>query len=151
MFRITGTNNVERSDSMAELFQWKPEYSVSVSKCDAQHKKLFLLADNLHRAMREGRGRQVLSSLLNELVSYTRTHFAAEEDILAGSGYPDLARHRAEHARLLEQVDQFQKDFAAGKTQISIDLMDFLQNWISNHILQTDSHYSNYLNAQGVY
>src|SRR5512133_213076 len=112
---------------MPELFEWKPEYSVSISKCDAQHKKLFLLADNLHRAMREGRGRQVLSSLLNELVSYTRTHFSDEEELMAAHRYPEFDRHRLEHGMLLQKVDQFQRSFASGNAQISIELMDFLQ------------------------
>lgn len=136
---------------MPGMFDWKPEYSVSVSTLDSQHKKLFLLADNLHCAMREGRGRQILSGLLNELVSYTRTHFTAEEQILAGTGYPDTALHRAEHEKLLEQVDQFQKDFATGHAQISVELMEFLRTWIANHILQTDSRYGNFLNNKGVY
>lgn len=136
---------------MPDLFEWKPEYSVSVSIFDMQHKKLFQLASNLHQAMREGRSRSVLSGLLSELVSYTRTHFRSEEEILDSNGYPELQRHREEHQALLVQVDNFQKEFAAGNAHISIELMDFLSNWIANHILQTDSQYGNYLNTRGVY
>jgi hemerythrin len=136
---------------MPELFEWKPEYSVSVSRFDAEHKRLFSLADNLHRAMREGRGRQVLGTMLNDLVSYTRTHFAAEEDLLGRSGYPDLREHRDEHQILLKRVDEFLRDFEAGNVQISIGLMEFLQDWIAKHILNTDKGYSDYLNAAGMY
>ncbi len=136
---------------MPGIFEWKPEYTVSVSTFDLQHKKLFRLADNLHKAMREGRGRTVLASLLDELVAYTRTHFSAEEEILAGCKYPQLEMHRAEHAKLLQEVAKFQKEFAAGHAQITIELMDFLRKWISNHILKTDSQYGDHLNSQGVY
>lgn len=136
---------------MPGLFEWKPDYSVSISRFDAEHKKLLSLADNLHHAMRDGRGRLVLEAMLKELVSYTRTHFAGEEELLARNGYPDLEQHRREHQALLKRVDDFVKDFEAGHLQISIELMDFLQNWITNHILNTDKNYSDYLNAAGVY
>ncbi len=136
---------------MPDLFDWKPEYSVSVSTFDMQHKKLLQLASNLHQTMREGRARSVLSDLLSQLVTYTRTHFRAEEEILDGNRYPELQRHREEHLALLVQVENFQKEFAAGNAHISIELMEFLRNWIANHILQTDSRYANYLNTRGVY
>jgi hemerythrin len=133
------------------MFEWKPEYSVSVSTLDLQHKKLFSLTNSLHQAMREGRERQVLADLLNELVSYTRTHFAAEEELLANCGYPTLNQHRSEHDSLLKQVATFQKAFAAGDAHLSIELMPFLQTWITSHILHLDTQYGDYLNKQGVY
>jgi hemerythrin len=136
---------------MPELFDWKPEFSVSVSSFDTQHKRLFSLAASLHQAMREGRGRQILANLLNDLILYTRSHFSSEEELLASNGYPLLESHRDEHQRLLQKVADFQKDFLAGNAHISVELMDFLQKWITNHILKTDSAYGTYLNRHGLY
>ena len=132
-------------------FAWKPEYSVSVSTIDAQHRKLFVLGQNLHDAMSAGRGREVLGRCLKELVEYTRQHFAEEESLLALHDYPDLPQHRLQHSQLIKKIVEFEQQFAAGNALISIDLMDFIRDWIANHILQTDMQYADFFNKLGVY
>jgi hemerythrin len=132
-------------------FAWKPEYSVSVSVLDTQHKKLLALAQNLHEAMSAGRGREVLGRCLNELVDYTKTHFAEEESLLARHNNPELPQHRLQHSQLIKQIADFQQQFASGNAFITIDLMDFIRNWITNHILQTDKRYADFFNKLGVY
>ncbi len=132
-------------------FAWKPEYSVSVSILDAQHKKLFALAQNLHDAMRAGRGRDVLGHCLGELVDYTKTHFREEEQLLASHGYRELPEHRSQHAQLIAKISEFQAEFATGNAMITIDLMDFISGWIAGHIKGTDMLYADFFNRQGVY
>ncbi len=133
------------------LFAWKPEYSVSVSVLDAQHKKLFALAQDLHDAMMAGKGKDVLARSLNELVEYTKTHFAEEEELLAGHGYPELPQHKQQHLQLVAKITEFQREFAAGNAFLTVELMDFIQDWIKKHILQTDYRYSDFFNKMGVY
>jgi hemerythrin len=132
-------------------FEWKPEYSVSISKFDHQHKQLFSLAESLHDAMLAGREREVLARLLGDLITYTKLHFAAEENLLSHHHYPELEHHRFEHAQLMLKVANYQKRLDSGEVQFTIELMDFLQRWIVNHVLQTDTRYGSYLNKLGVY
>ncbi len=133
------------------IFAWKPEYSVSVSVLDAQHKKLFALAQNLHDAMIAGKGRDVLAQSLNDLIEYTKTHFAEEEALLAGHDYPELPQHKQQHLQLIAKITEFQIEFAAGNALITVEVMDFIQNWIKMHILQSDYRYSDFFNRLGVY
>ncbi len=132
-------------------FDWKPEYSVSVSILDKQHKKLFTLAQNLYDAIRAGGGRDVLGRCLAELIDYTKTHFADEEELLAGHNYPDLSEHRKQHAELIAKISDFQKQFIAGNAMITIDLMEFIRDWIAKHIQETDMLYADFFNRLGVY
>jgi hemerythrin len=132
-------------------FAWKPEFSVSVSVIDAQHRKLFTLGQNLQDAMRAGRGREILGRCLKELVEYTKQHFAEEESLLARHNYPDLPRHRLQHSQLIKKIVGFEQEFASGNALISIDLMDFIRDWIANHILQSDMQYADFFNKLGVY
>lgn len=132
-------------------FEWKPDYSVSVSTLDAQHRKLFALGQNLHDAMRAGRGREVLAKCLGDLADYTKTHFAEEESLLSSHNYPDLPTHRLQHSRLIRRLNEFQQQFASGEGFITIELMDFVSNWITNHIMYTDHRYADFFNKQGVY
>ncbi len=132
-------------------YDWKPEYSVSVSVLDAQHKKLFALAQNLHDAMCAGRGREVLGRCLGELIDYTKTHFAEEEKLLAGHNYPGLPDQKRQHALLIAKIMEFQKSFANGSGMITLEVMDFISGWIAGHIKGTDMLYADFFNRQGVY
>src|ERR1035438_4801402 len=106
---------------MQAMFEWKNEYSVNLASIDAQHKKLFAIAEELHEAMRTGQTKPVLSKILDRLVQYTVTHFAQEEGLMKLHGYPDFAAHKSAHEALKKQVLDFQREFEAGETFISIE------------------------------
>ncbi|HTS71253.1 MAG TPA: hypothetical protein VMO17_19925 [Terriglobia bacterium] len=48
----------------------------------------------------ERRGKAAAGKILDDPTRHTQFHFAAEEKVLRGSGYPDWAAHRSEHERL---------------------------------------------------
>lgn len=128
------------------LFQWNNSFSVSNSQIDEQHKKLVGLVNQLHEAMSQGKSRDVLGGIFNELVSYTKYHFKSEEDLMLDKNYPDYSAHRLEHQKLTNQVIKLKQDFDAGKTVISIDLLNFLKDWLKKHILDTDKKYVPFVN-----
>ncbi len=59
--------------------KWQDAFSVNVNEIDQQHKKLIGMINELFDAMEEGRGRAILSGLLEEMVDYSKTHFSNEE------------------------------------------------------------------------
>ena len=116
------------------LFQWGEEFSVGYADIDSQHKRLFQLADQLHAAMTAGKGKQVLGNTLNNLISYTKRHFSDEEMLMERHRYPGISQHKAEHHALTEKVVQFQKAFAEGRATVTMELLQFLRNWLVQHI-----------------
>ena len=58
--------------------------------------------------------------------------------------------HKAEHKKLVEKTMKFKTDFEAGKVGISIPLMDFLSNWLKDHIKGTDKKYGPFFNQNGL-
>jgi hemerythrin-like metal-binding protein len=99
------------------------------------------LINQLHRAMRRRPGTAVLASTLKELVQCTRKHFETEENLMEKNGYADLAAHRQLHAKLVDQVLDFQKRFDSGVVTVSMDLMTFLRDWLLDHIDKVDRSY----------
>jgi len=130
------------------MFEWKPEYSVGVAQIDAQHKQLFEMAADLHKAMLSGQAKSALASLLARLVSYTRSHFATEEGLMQSSHYSGYAHQKAEHDALTQKVMAFQKDFEAGRVAVSVEILQFLGGWLREHIGVTDRKFGAYLNSQ---
>lgn len=133
------------------FMDWRDAYSVGIGAMDAQHQKIIGLINLLADAMQEGKGNQVLGPVMTELVAYTQTHFAAEEQLMARHGYLELTTHKIEHRNLTQQVIAFEKQFAEGKIALSITLMNFLRDWLTGHIQGSDQRYGIFLNKQGVF
>jgi len=132
------------------LFIWSGRYSVGVREIDNQHQKLVVIINELHDAMQAGKGRDVLGKIYTELVTYTKTHFSYEEKLMKEKNYPEYSKHLQEHINLTTQVTDMYNDYQSGKSQITMELLTFLTNWLSNHILGTDKKYSTFFNAAGV-
>jgi hemerythrin len=132
------------------LVDWKSEYSVDVQQIDKEHQKLFSMLNELHDAMRSGKGGQIAPEILKRLVAYTREHFTYEESLMIRAQYPDFVRHKAEHDKLTDEVVRTVQDFDAGKTMLSMQLLDFLKKWLQTHILTVDKKYSTYMQSAGI-
>lgn len=132
------------------LLDWKSEYSVDVQPIDNQHKKLFEMINQLHDAMRSGVGTRLVPVILNNLISYTRDHFADEEKLMVQAKYPGFANHKAEHEKLTSEVVRLAQGLEAGGLVMSAELLDFLQKWLRNHILTTDKQYTAHMQAAGI-
>jgi hemerythrin len=130
------------------MFLWKQEYSVGYPDIDNQHKRLFELADQLHSAMTSGKGKDVLGKTLSDLILYTKRHFADEERLMQTHHYPDYANHKANHDALTARVVDFQKDFEANGIALTVGLLQFLKDWLTHHIGETDRKIASYLKAQ---
>jgi len=124
------------------LFPWKEAYSVRIPRIDTQHKGLVTLINDLHAAMLEGRAKEAMSHIVDELVDYTVLHFAFEESMLRQYGYSALAQHQLLHKELCSQVVELRDKFRAGKITVTIETMQFLKNWLSSHILSADMAYA---------
>lgn len=132
------------------LITWDESYAVKVRSCDDDHKKLFALINDLHDAMKSGKGAQIVGKVIQELAHYTKYHFTREEGLLEKAEYPGLAAHRIQHREFVKKIEQFHKDCEKGVTGQSIAVTGFLRDWLSKHIKQTDRQYSEHLNARGI-
>ena len=133
------------------LMEWNEKLSVGIAQFDNEHKKLVGMVNNLFDAVQAGRGKEQLGPILDGLISYTKTHFANEEKYMTQHAFPEMAAHKAEHDALTKQVLDVEKKFRAGATAVlSMEVMNFLKNWLVKHIMGTDKHYGPYLNARGV-
>lgn len=130
--------------------QWTDDLRVGVSVIDAQHRRLVDLVNELHDAMLQGQGSAVLGRTIRALVDYTVTHFGTEERYFAQYAYPAAASHLAQHAAFVEQVEDFKRGFDEGRLMMSLDVLDFLGNWLVEHIQGSDRAFAPYLNERGV-
>lgn len=129
---------------------WTDDFSVRVKSMDDQHRRLVELINQLHDAMKVGKGSQVIGQILEAVIRYTQTHFTAEESLMSANGYPEFHRHKLQHQALIRQVSDIQKQLQSGKLTITIDVLEFLKTWLVDHIAGSDRAYGEYLSAKGV-
>jgi hemerythrin-like metal-binding protein len=128
------------------FFKWNDAYSVGVATMDEQHKRFFVMINNLHQAMKQGKGADVLGGILNELARYTEYHFSTEEAAMEAGNYPDLARHKDLHNQFIAKVVDFQRRFNAGDRSIIVDAMNAVKEWLISHIQNVDKKYGPFVN-----
>ncbi|MFO0753732.1 MAG: bacteriohemerythrin [Thermodesulfovibrionales bacterium] len=132
------------------FLSWGDQYKVNVAGLDTQHRKLFDMVNEMHDAMRAGKGNEVIGATLTNLLGYVKTHFAEEERLMSSNSYPDFARHKQEHDQLTQKALDLHKQFSEGKPVLSFDVMNFLKSWLTQHILGTDKKYGPFLNGKGI-
>lgn len=120
------------------LVKWDDALSVGNKAIDDDHRKLFEILDKLQQAMRVGKANAVLGDILDELVRYTVTHFQREEQYMRRIGYAGYVAHKAEHDRLISEVQDLQLRFRNGALTLSISINQFLSEWLSKHIMTLD-------------
>lgn len=133
------------------LIVWSDDLSVKVSKSDEQHKVLIKLINDLHEAMLKGKSKEIISEILKSLIDYTVIHFNEEEALLEKYNYPDLAVQKKAHGFFVQKVSEFQEGYKKNKFGLSIEIMDFLSDWLQKHINGIDKNYSAFLNEKGVF
>jgi hemerythrin len=132
------------------LIQWSSSLSVKVKQIDDEHQKLIKLINDLNDAMRVGKGKDVLSKIINELVNYAAVHFTTEERYFDRFGYQESSSHKSEHKAFVDEVYRFKKDFDEGRIGLSMKVMDFLSDWLKNHIVGIDQKYSSFFIEKGL-
>ena len=133
-----------------EILPWKQAYCVGVANFDGHHRELVRLINEFHESMAMGRSREIHEYVLTRLIKYAADHFRAEESVMQANAYSGLEVHKAEHRKFMHTVKHFQKDFLAGRSVPTIDLMMFLRDWFSQHTQGTDQRYVPFLKGRGI-
>ena len=124
---------------------WSSILSVGVDEIDEDHRRLLDLFNILNHSVTTGDAPDYLAAVLEELINCTVWHFSHEERLMLKYGYPGVAEHKVEHRELVDSVRQLQqKILQTGKLVEDKDL-EFLERWLTEHILATDMKLGSYL------
>ena len=120
------------------LAQWDESLATGHYAVDRQHQELFDLFQALHDAIIAKSGKPLLQETLDGLARYVVHHFSAEEKLMQDSGYPETARHMAEHRKLTAHTAKIISDYRDGRLTLSVTLCRFLVTWLFHHIREVD-------------
>lgn len=124
---------------------WSNVLSVEVDEIDEDHRKLVNIFNILNHAVAEGESSAYLSAVLEELINCTVWHFSHEERLMLKHGYEGLEEHKAEHQALIQSARKMQQEILQSGKQVADENIDFLERWLTEHILTTDMRLGSYL------
>lgn len=129
-------------------FEWAKDMVIGDGAVDADHRHLVDLVNGLHSATTEGRGRDVVEGIMNDLLAYTAEHLAREESLMATMGFPNLERHKMGHAHFIAKLAELQKKYESGSITVAAQLSTVLRDWLSLHIRRSDKELKEHLDKR---
>ena len=134
-----------------EIIPWREEFSVNIMLIGMQHKELVMMINNLYDAMKEKKGQEVLCKLVDRMVEYARVHFDNEEKAMLKYEYIGYPSHKIEHDKFVAKTMELQKRLNEKTLVLSLEVISFLKEWLSSHILVTDKKYVPHLTSKGMH
>jgi hemerythrin len=127
------------------ILTWNKHCLVGVKTLDGQHAGLIADLNQLYSAMSKGNAKCGADSQLRNLLKDALDHFSAEEELMEATEYPSLAQHRAKHRNFVRQVQEYLARCKEGDNTMRLPLLNFIRDWLTNHIQEEDREYAPWL------
>lgn len=134
---------------MSKIVYWTADLETGFHDIDEQHKQLVHYINEFYKAYESG-DKQVMNTVLFDLIACSMNHFEYEEGLMAKAGYPLLEPHRRVHQNFVNKLVALQDKLFQGEDVVA-DLLGSLDGWLFRHIKINDRGYINSVNEAGVY
>lgn len=118
------------------------EYYTGIETVDSDHAKLFEIIGNANDLIRNEFIPDKFDNiveLFEELTEYTKFHFSNEEKYMEEISYEGLEAQKKAHAGFVSRLEEFKMgEFDENQQEVLLEIMDFLFNWLVQHILKVD-------------
>jgi hemerythrin len=138
------------TEELVAPLAWRPEFATNVPIIDDQHRVLITMLNDAGTNLTDRSPIEDYARIVQGLLSYAGYHFQTEESLMAEHGFDtvkatEAASHIAEHRSFADKVVAVQAGLAAGQRITRADLINFLTNWLSDHILRVDKELGAYI------
>lgn len=128
------------------LIEWKDEYAIGIPAVDHEHRALVRLINDLHAQLAvPGAPPDAVAAFLGEINARIGAHFALEEKVMRDRRYDQLAAHKADHERLLDEIRDLMDRYEDDESFDEQELADRLSDWFAVHFRTHDARLHRYL------
>ena len=133
-----------------EEIVWDQSYNTGVTEIDDQHKILVKTLNEAQRNLNMGSSIEILDQITKDLLNYALYHFEMEEELMLESKYnenkqEEYKQHIKQHRNFSTKVVSIRESIQTGHHIDEKELIDFLKNWLINHINNIDKKFTVYL------
>jgi hemerythrin-like metal-binding protein len=120
------------------LFKWSNAHSVYLPEIDAEHRALYRLGDELHKALLAGAVPAQMQPILANLLESAEQHFRHEERLMRAIHYNGFAWHKHQHDAARKRTKALAKSIEGGDSAAAGELLQFLSDWLRDHMAVAD-------------
>jgi len=133
------------------VFEWSDSFLLRIPVIDSHHKHLVTLL-NLAYGHFTGKITDVnMNLLVADLIKYSSYHFKVEESLMKEHNYPLFDEHKQLHGIYIKNVLEFQALLLSEKITLELEVLKFLKDWLTDHILNCDKKYGYFINLKKQY
>lgn len=129
---------------------WDPSYATGIRIIDDEHQHLFTLINKLAATRGGTASHETVQEVVLGLRDYVRTHFVVEEELMRVYKYPGYEAHKKLHKEFFDKVEQLYQDTLSGELIVMNFLVDFIKNWLVEHVLKVDMDYVGFIPKDGI-
>lgn len=119
---------------------WTSEYEIGIDVIDQQHRRIVEYINKLFN-LEDGYSQDEVDLIMLELVDYTCSHFAFEEELLEESGYDATEIHKQTHEAFTTEIHNLHDRLKKGEDIVE-ETASLLKDWLLQHIMHDDQSYS---------
>jgi len=129
---------------------WEDKYSVEVEELDNQHKRMFAIINELLDLIESNTPEEHLGEVVEGLIKYKKFHFATEEKYFKEFNYDDADDHIKKHHEFNDKLEIMKAKYPKYTVEFAFDLIDFLEDWLINHVMIVDHKYIKCFHEHGL-
>ncbi|MEI8068127.1 MAG: bacteriohemerythrin [Candidatus Shapirobacteria bacterium] len=130
--------------------EWEEKYSVGVKLINDQHKTMFTTINKLIEMLSSAPNKEKIVEIINSLLEYKKFHFATEEKYFKEFNYQGATEHINAHQEFGKRLSIIQEKNKDNVLSLSYDLVDFLEDWLIDHLLTEDQKYKECFISHGL-
>ncbi len=138
---------VSDSDSATVWLTFSNAHLVGVQEIDDQHRQLVQMVNHINQSIVKKFEASLIEAAFQELLDFTRLHFATEQRLMLQYGYAELAAHLHEHMQLLQKLGDLATETNQGNDLL---ILQTIKDWLMSHIQHADKPLGAFLVTQGV-
>ena len=132
------------------IITWNSDLIIQIPQIDGEHQQLVALVNRFHEYMMLGLEQPILDQIMPELIAATRTHFTNEEDLMLQYKYPDTIVQHMIHQNLFAQIMHLNEKLRRGEMGLNPETLNFLIEWLNDHIRHDDRRFGDFLHTKGI-
>lgn len=140
------------SSAESDPFAFTSKYMTGITLIDDEHRRLFEIIketnDLIHEEFLHDKYDEIVR-LITELRDYTEFHFSDEEALMTRIQYPGLDAQKRAHSAFIERLVEIDlndlDEMDDHQQEYLLDLIQFLLDWLTNHILACDQKIGEYM------
>ncbi len=123
------------------MIEWNDKYSVGISRIDDEHKQFIDIINKAIVTKEYNGDPEELKEVLHSITMYAIKHFATKENCMIQFNYPEYQYHKEEHHDFSKKVIEYCERVNDGDSQFADKILEYLKQWLVNHIQVTDKKY----------